>query len=176
MYDAMVMDSALGSKIKFNSAVFEANVIVAQRRQSKALVLLRVFRIAYSSERTFEQPHNSRDNLFARQTRTRQVRLDAAANCRQRSSELEHVFIFRSVAHRTPSGMIPILLSSARIATGSLYVAVFRRANPYVIPCRRHGQAADTFERSAVVDNRPIRIAIAEACFRPLAGDAAVPI
>jgi hypothetical protein len=65
--DPLVMqDTVLATEIKHDVSIFESHVIIAQGRQPKAVILLRVFRVADARQRALHQPNDRRQNLLAR--------------------------------------------------------------------------------------------------------------
>src|SRR6185503_3318160 len=110
-------------------------------------VLPRVLLVADADESRLEEPHHGRQHFLARQARTREIVIDAAAYPRQRAREGDDAPVFRLVAHLAPARVIAILLASPRVAAGGLQVTVVARADPDRLPRRRYRERADSFQR-----------------------------
>ena len=112
---AMILDVALREKIQFDFVLLYCDMTIFQSRESKTLIFTEIFGISDSSKRLFHQSYHRGEHLLARQSRPGEIVIDQAPDGWQRSRELEQVLIFVFIAHRTPSGVISILLSSASV-------------------------------------------------------------
>src|SRR5258707_10735810 len=108
--------AALPAEIQYRTAVAdEGDVTVAKRRESKALVVARVLRIADANAGGVQQADHDGQHFLARQTRQRQVALENAPQLGQLFSKGNHSLELCAVAQFAPLGVIAVLLAPARI-------------------------------------------------------------
>src|SRR5262249_46025145 len=65
---------------------------------------------------------------------------------RQGLRKIDEILIFGLVPRFAPAGMVAILLSSPRIASRRLQMAIRIGTNPHLFPCRRNDQRPDSRE------------------------------
>src|SRR6185436_8387470 len=140
--DAMV-HAALAAELEEQRRALHSDLARAQRGKAKGIVGARVFLVAHANARGLEQPHDRGEHLVAGQTGQRQVLVDAATDARQRLGEGEHATVLGLVAYFAPAHVIAVLLAPARVAAGSLEVAIVARADPDLFPGGRNRQLAD---------------------------------
>src|SRR5262249_6693608 len=127
------------------------------------VILLRIFLVADADECRFEEAHDGRQDLLARQAGQGQVLLDPPAEARQGPGEGDHAVVLRLVADLAPARVVAVLLAAAVVAPGRLEVAVGDGADPHVGPGRRDDQGADALQRFGVADRFTVGADVAEA-------------
>ena len=118
-----VLDTALAAEREPHALSLELDVRVAQRRQAVRAIRSRVFVVADANQRLFEQLHDRREHLLARQTLASHVLAGPPADGRQCLREPDHAVVFRFVADLAPLRVIAILFAAARVAPGRLKVS-----------------------------------------------------
>src|SRR5512142_2350046 len=143
----------------------------SERRETVALVLLRVLRVTDADERRLEKAEDGREDLEAGQLRHPEVLVDARADLRERSREVEHPLVLRLVAHLTKALVIPILLAPLRVAARGLKVTTWIRRDPDVGPGGRYREPADAPELLPVGDRLAVGADVTEAATRSMPPD-----
>src|SRR4029077_12779289 len=108
--------ATFAAKADVRAASFGLALPVAQRRQSEALVLLRILGVADAEQRQFHKVDNGRQHSFPWQPVALQVLIDAGADQWQDPAEHQHFAELGLIAHLAPTGMIAILLAAALVA------------------------------------------------------------
>ena len=144
--------AAFGAKMKMDRLSPHVRMPILHRRQAKGMILPRIFVVADSYQRRFEQPDDGGQNLLARQPGAAQIAAHAPANPRQRLAELQQIVVLAHPADGIPARMIAVLLPAFGIAAGGLEMGRGIRGNPHVGPSRRDGQRANASESSGVFD------------------------
>src|SRR5262245_26683732 len=164
-----MVDSALPAKLEAQHATTHPHVAVAQRRQSKGLILLHVLLVSDTNEALLEELHDRRQHFVARHTRKPEVCPRATSNARQRGGERLHAIEFRFVATDAPISVIAILLATLGITTGGLKMSAWVRADPDVAPRRRNRKRANARKLQGAPDPLPVRTDVREATWPRLA-------
>ena len=168
----VVVDAALAGEVEGNRASLHLHVAVVHGGQAVGAVFARVLLVANADEGRFKQADDGRENLFARQAGQRKVVLDALADDGKRLAELDHALVLGLVADLAPPRVVPALLASTLVASGSLQVAVGVGADPDLAPGRRDDERADASKKLNVVDLLAIGREVAEAAPDALPCDA----
>src|SRR5690606_33844833 len=154
--------TALAAELQLELVAAYPRVPVVQGRQSVRSVGSRVVAVADAGQRTLQQLHDRGDDVCPGQCRRPQVDFDATPELRKRASERHQTVVLGLVPDLAPARVIPILLASARVASGGLQVCVWRGGDPYVRPRRGDGQPANPRERRLVGDGASMRPDVAE--------------
>ena len=143
----LVIGAALAAEPKEEPSVGdEPDVPVAQRRQSVALVVARIFGVPDAHPCGVEEAHHDGQNLFARQARERKVQAQPSAQTGQRFREIGHPLEFLPLAQKAPLRVIAILLAATRVAARRLDVATRIRADPDVVVRGRNREARNALD------------------------------
>lgn len=152
---------ALEAEAKFGPV--NRDMPVLERRQPVALILFCVVGVADADHGRFQQSHDCREHLLARQTAKAEMFVDFAADLGKRLRELEHMLIFCAVAHFAEACVISVLLSAPGIATRGLDVTIGTRANPNIGIGRRDCELPDAREGLGIAHRFAVPVDIAEA-------------
>jgi hypothetical protein len=101
-------------------------------------------------------------HLVPLQAGERQVGLDAPADGGQGLGEVDDVLVLAAVADLAEARVVAVLLAPLGVDAGGLEVAVFRRADPHVLPRRRNSQGADPRDEGGVGDGVTVGVGIGE--------------
>src|SRR5690349_6667103 len=143
-----------------------------KRGESEGPIVTRVFIVADTNEGSLEQPYDGRQYLVSRQLGQRDIALDAFSNTGQDLAEGDHAPELRLVTDGPVSGVIPILLSAARVPRRDLKVPRGIWTDPYLIPTRWDDELSDSLELRFVADYGAVDPYVREAAAVPLATDA----
>src|SRR5665213_922789 len=117
----LVLHTALAAEIKHGAAIAdEADMPVAQRRETEALVVTRIFSIADADAGCIQQAHNHSEDFLARQAWQCHVAFQNAPQLRQLLAEGNHSFEFRAIAKFAPFAVIAVLFAAARVSARGL--------------------------------------------------------
>lgn len=132
--------SELAAELKSDPVGMDFGVAILQGCKSIRLVAARILVIADPNKRRFKQMHDGREHLFTRQAAAGEIARDTPANLRQGTGESDCSPILGFVADFSPIRVIPILLTSAGIASRCLEMTIEVRAYPNILLRRRNRQ------------------------------------
>jgi len=141
-----VADAALAAELEAHGPPRNFRVLIAQGRQAKRFVVLRVLLVAHTDQRLLEQLHDGGEHLFPRKPAAPQIPFGVRANATQRARERDQALVFHVVTDLAPAWVIAILLASARVAADRLNVPERVGADPHLRPGRRDHQCLDSME------------------------------
>src|SRR3954468_1980985 len=171
-----MLHAAFATELELQTLPIDLHMLVAKRREPERPVAPRVLFIAHAHHGRFQQSHNRRKNLCARQTWQGQILFYAAADPRQRMAKRDEMFVFVLISGFAPERMVTILLAAPGITCGNLHMAIGIGADPDLAPRRRNDQRLNAGERRLVLNQLARWIDIAEAPAQTLPPDSRLPI
>src|SRR5581483_2168428 len=168
----LVALAGLAAEIEAHREAGNLDMTVAQRGQAERAVGLGILAVADPDMRGLEQPHDRGQHLLARQAGPPQIAIDRAPDARQGLGEGDQALELVAVAHRAPGRMVAVLLAAALIAPGRQQMGLRIRADPDLLPGRRHREPADALELLGIADASAGRADILERLAAPPAPDA----
>ena len=140
-------------------------MVLADRRQTDAAVLLGVLLPADPKHADVEQAHGHREHALAGRLIVRAESPDHAAGgaAGSDSREAHHPLELLAVAALAPARVVQVLPAAGGVDAGGLKVAERVRAQPHVLPRRRHGELADPIEDCLGLDRAAVLVLVAEA-------------
>src|SRR5689334_22712549 len=107
--------------------------------------------------------HDRGEDLLPGKAAQGEMLTHPGADIREAVGEGQHVTVLCAVANLAEPRMIAVLLAAAGIPTSRLDVTIWLGADPYIRPCRRHGQGFDALQGRLVRDLRALRALVPEA-------------
>jgi hypothetical protein len=165
--------AALATKPKSQLRSGHVDVAIPERRQTVRIVLAHVLRIADPDLRALEQAHDRGEHLLARHPGQSEMATNGSPDLRQRAGKGGHAIIFGAVARASPSFVIAVLFSAARVAPDGLEMPGWFGADPNFRPGRRNDDltdspklcwTADAFAVGVHVVDEPSPAAMAAGC------------
>src|SRR5579884_1106435 len=142
--------SRLGGILEHGLASAHRHVLLVQRGEPDAAVIVRVLLAADPEEPDVEQPHRAREDLLVPEPAVADAGRDLAPQLRQETPEPLHPAELRAVAVLPPERVVEVLLAARRIDPCRLEVAEGILTDPHVAPRRRDRERAHTLERLAI--------------------------
>ena len=167
--DALIVDhdllwlAAFASKLKPRLATAqELDMAVAQRRQSVGPVRAHVLIVTDPQQGVGHDRDHQRKDGLALESCLGEIASKPAAQAGQGLTKRHDAFELLLATGLTPSRVISVLLSVARVAARRLQVATRGAADPYVVIRRRDGQRANPLQSRRIAHLPAIGVVVAE--------------
>ena len=130
--------AGLGREVEQDRAAGDLHVLLRQRRQAVAGVLLRVLLTADAQSAGVHDAHHRGKHLIAVHRAPAQLSGHLGADLRQPRAEVDQPVEVEQVAKRAPMFVVQVLAPAAVVLADREQVSVLERADPHVCPGRRN--------------------------------------
>src|SRR5947199_5512654 len=155
-----MLNSAFSTEPEAQLHSSHSHMVILHRRQTERLVLPGILFVADTNEGALEQLHHYRQDLLSLEPRQLQIDVESPPNLGQGRSKDQDTIVFVLIANRPPAFVIPILFSSAVIASGCLNMTIGKRTNPNLAISWWNREASDSKQARFIANQLPLRIEV----------------